>query len=395
MSGPIVPFLPGHQVVLLENGAEFFPALIAAIDQARFEFWLETYIFDADEAGTAVIAALVRAAQRGVAVRVLVDGFGSFEFIRDHAERLRAAGVAVQVYRPVAGRGGLLRPTRMRRLHRKLACCDGVVAFVGGINIVSDFRRQPEANPRFPRWDYALQLEGPVAAEVRATMARLWRLVAWATRRGRVAVPREAPLFSGRAGPFRAALVLRDSFRHRREIEASYLRALAGAKEEVWIVCAYFFPGRRFRHALEACARRGVRVRLVLQGLSDHPILHYATRSLYPWLLENGIELFEYTRAMMHAKVAVVDRRFVTVGSSNIDPFSLFLAREANAWVDDRALATELVQRIERQVAEGGEPLTCERVRRLPWHRRVMSWVVLFAVRVAIGWAGIRHEMEG
>ncbi|HCO77451.1 MAG TPA: cardiolipin synthase ClsB, partial [Rhodocyclaceae bacterium] len=174
----IAPFRSGHQVTLLENGAAFFPALIAAIDRAQVEFWLETYIFEVDEVGSAVIAALVRAAQRGVMVRLLVDGFGSLEFVRDHAERLRAAGVAVQVYRPLASGGRWWRPNRMRRLHRKLACRDGVEAFVGGINIVSDFRRQPEPNPRYPRWDFAVRLEGPVAAEVRAAMARLWRLVA-------------------------------------------------------------------------------------------------------------------------------------------------------------------------------------------------------------------------
>lgn len=385
-------FVPGHRVTLLENGADFFPALIAAIDEAREEFWLETYIFDADEVGRAVMAALVRAAQRGVAVRLLVDGFGSLAFVRDHAERLRAAGVQVQVYRPVTSERWW-RPRRLQRLHRKLACADGAVAFVGGINILSDFRRQPNPRPRHPRWDYAVQFEGPVAREVRAAMARLWRLVAWANRRGRVAVP-ALGRGAGWRGRHRLALVLRDALRYRHEIEASYLRALRAAQEEVWIVCAYFFPGRRFRRALQACARRGIRVRLVLQGLSDHPVLHYATRSLYPWLLAQGIELYEYTRAMMHAKVAVFDRRYLTVGSSNIDPFSLFLAREANVWVDDRDLACDLAHRIETAVAEGAQALSPAAVARLPWYERLLSWVVLAGVRLAIGWAGIRGEME-
>jgi len=387
----IAPFRPGHAVTLLENGAQFFPALIAAIDGAQREFWLETYIFETDEVGQAVMAALIRAAQRGVTVRLLVDGFGSLAFMRDQVERLQAGGVQVLVYRPIK-RQGWWR-LRLRRLHRKLACADGVVAFVGGINILSDFRHQPSRNPTHPRWDFAVRLEGPVANDVRATMARLWRLVAWATRRGRLAVPHSVPPTSWR-GPHRVALVVRDSWRHRHDIEESYLRALAVAKREVWIVCAYFFPGRRFRRALQQCAQRGVRVRLVLQGLSDHPVLHYATRSLYPWLLAQGIELYEYTRAMMHAKVAVIDNRYLTVGSSNIDPFSLFLAREANAWVDDRELAAHLRQRIVEEVAEGGQALTTETLQQLPWYRRLASWVVLAGVRLAVGWAGIRGEME-
>jgi len=387
----IAPFRPGHAVTLLENGDQFFPALIAAIDGAQREFWLETYIFETDEVGQAVMAALIRAAQRGVTVRLLVDGFGSLAFVRDQVERLQAGGVQVLVYRPIE-RQGWWR-LRLRRLHRKLACADGVVAFVGGINILSDFRRQPSRNPTHPRWDFAVRLEGPVANDVRATMARLWRLVAWATRRGRLAVPLSVPPTNWR-GPHRVALVVRDSWRHRHDIEESYLRALAVAKREVWIVCAYFFPGRRFRRALQQCAQRGVRVRLVLQGLSDHPVLHYATRSLYPWLLAQGIELYEYTRAMMHAKVAVIDNRYLTVGSSNIDPFSLFLAREANAWVDDRELAAHLRQRIVEEVAEGGQALTTETLQQLPWYRRLASWVVLAGVRLAVGWAGIRGEME-
>ncbi len=389
----ILPFRPGHHLRLLENGEEFFPALLAEIDAAQHEFWLETYIFDADEVGHAVMDALVRAATRGVAVRLLVDGFASLAFLRDHAERLQVAGVQVLAYRPVRETAWFRRPAHWRRLHRKLACRDGVVAFVGGINIVSDYRRQPVRDPKYPRWDFAMRVEGPIAAEVRTAMARLWRLVWWAQRRGRLTVPRVPPRFGLPHGPHRAALTLRDSWRHRRDIEEAYLKALASAQKEVWIVSAYFFPGRRLRRALEACARRGVQVRLVLQGLSDHPLLHYATRSLYPWLLRSGVELYEYHRAMMHAKAAVFDRRVSTVGSTNLDPFSLFLAREANVWTDDAAIAAELAARLERGVREGGRQLRLQEMQRLPWYERLASWVVLTGVRLAAGWVGVWQEL--
>ena len=134
-------FLPGNRLELLENGAEFFPALLQAIDEAREEVQLETYIFECDEIGEAVLAALVRAVARGVRTRLLVDGFGSRDFVLQRMHGVAAAGVEVEVYRPLRGPWFIPRRHRLRRLHRKLVCCDGRVAFVGGINILSDFTR--------------------------------------------------------------------------------------------------------------------------------------------------------------------------------------------------------------------------------------------------------------
>ena len=142
-------------------------------------------------------------------------------------------------------------------------------------------------------------------------------------------------------GSQKAAFVVRDNVRHRRDIEDAYLRQLAEARVEVLIACAYFFPGRHFRRALRAAAARGVRIRLLLQGKIEYPFLHYASRGLYGALLDSGIEIHEYNASLLHAKVAVFDRRVSCVGSSNIDPFSLLLAREANVFVDDVANEVE------------------------------------------------------
>jgi len=393
-------FLPGNRLELLENGAEFFPALLQAIDAAREEVRLETYIFECDEIGEAVLAALVRAVARGVRTHLLVDGFGSRDFVLQRMHGVAAAGVEVEVYRPLRGPWFIPRRHRLRRLHRKLVCCDGRVAFVGGINILSDFTRLPGRRthqPRQPRWDYAVRIEGPLVRSVQQAMRRLWRLVYWTNVKRR---PPPEPRLAGPGriepvGPHRAALVLRDNWRHRHDIEHAYLQMLARAREEVWIACAYFFPGKRFRRALAACTARGVRVRLVLQGLTDHPILSQATRALYPWLLRHGIELWEYHATEMHAKVAVFDGRYSTVGSSNIDPFSLFMAREANVWVDDPGFSTDLRARIERHVAQGAVRLDEEGFARLPRWRKALSWVVLGWVRLIIGWAGYTRDMEG
>ncbi|THF61239.1 cardiolipin synthase ClsB [Pseudothauera rhizosphaerae] len=377
-------FIAGNALTLLETGQAYFPALIDAVDGARQEIFLETYIFEPDEVGRQVAAALGRAARRGVRVRVLVDGFGGRSFVRELMSALEADGVQVLIYRREV-RALSLRRYRLRRLHRKLVVVDGRVAFVGGINIVDDF---DAGAPHHPRFDYALRVEGPLLAHMLASVHRLWRLVSWANFRRRLHEPLLAPAQAAPSGRLRAAFVIRDNIRHRRDIENAYLAAIGHAREQVVIACAYFFPGRRFRRALIEATRRGVRVTLLLQGLADHPVLASASRALYPYFLEHGIRLFEYHRSYLHAKVAVVDDRWATVGSSNIDPFSLLLAREANVVVVDAAFAAELRGSLARAMGEGAREL-----RHGDWHRqrplrRWGSWLAYQFVRLVIGVAG-------
>ena len=262
-----IHWLPGNALTLLENGAEFFPALQAAIDTACHEVYLETYIFADDVTGRAIAAALARAAARGVTVRLLVDGFGGREFVERLRDDLIARGVHVLIYRrdisPFA-----IRRRRLRRLHRKLAVIDGRVAFVGGINILSDLS---EPNMAAPRHDYAVRVEGPLLAPIHATVRHLWELVAWASFRHRHRLPAGPAPCCGTRGDVEAAFLIRDNLRHRRDIEDAYLLGIAAARREIVLANAYFLPGRRFRQALLDAARRGVRITLLIQGLADHP----------------------------------------------------------------------------------------------------------------------------
>ncbi len=377
-------FLAGNAVALLENGEQYFPALEAAIDAAAHEIFLQSYIFDDDRTGRRIAAALTRAAARGVAVRVMVDGFGGRSFVAGLLPPLREAGVQVLIYRREL-RPLSLRRHRLRRLHRKVVVVDGRVAFVGGINIVDDFDAGMLPHPRY---DYAVQVEGPLLEPIVASAQRLWRLVAWASFQHRDSQPLLAPPRTAPAGDIRAAYVVRDNLRYRHAIENAYLDAIAGARDEIVIANAYFFPGRRFRQALVDAAERGVRVTLLLQGLSDHPLQAYATRALYPMFLVRGIRLFEYHRSHLHAKVAVVDRQWSTVGSSNIDAFSLLLAREANVVVDDAAFAARLRASLESAICAGARELKASDWQRLPLLRRGLSWLAYQIVRLAIGIAG-------
>lgn len=377
-------FVAGNAVGLLENGEQYFPALEAAIEGAAAEIFLQSYIFRDDRTGRRIAAALERAAARGVVVRVMVDGFGGRDFVARLLPRLRAAGVQVLVYRREL-RMLSLRRHRLRRLHRKLVVVDGRRAFVGGINIVDDYDAGVLAHPRH---DYAVVVEGPLLAPILDSAQRLWRLVAWASFRRRDSQPALAPPLTAPAGALRAAFIVRDNLRHRHAIEDAYLDAIARARDEIVIANAYFFPGRRFRQALVDAAGRGVKVTLLLQGLSDHPLQAYATRALYPMFLARGIRLFEYHRSHLHAKVAVIDRQWSTVGSSNIDAFSLLLAREANVVIDDAGFADGLRASLEQAICAGARELRVTDWQRLPLVRRGLSWLAYQLVRLAIGVAG-------
>jgi cardiolipin synthase len=373
-------WIGGNAMTLLESGQAYFPALEAAIDRACREVLLQAYIFATDTTGRRIAAALMRAAARGVVVRVLVDGFGSRAFVRESMAGMVAAGVEVLVFR----RGLRLLPIwhRLRRMHCKVAVIDGRVAFVGGINIVDDF---DAGAPAHPRQDYAVRIEGALLGPILAASWRLWRLVSWVSLRRRVRGSSWAKAPARAAGGMRAIFLVRDNLRHRNDIENAYLDAIARARDEIVLANAYFFPGRRFRHALLAAAERGVKVTLLLQGVADHPWMQYATRALYPIFLERGIRLFEYRRSLLHAKVAVIDHHWATVGSSNIDPFSLLLAREANVAVDDAGFAAELENSLRTAMQEGARELRREDWQRLSRLRRLLCWLAYQTVRLATG----------
>jgi cardiolipin synthase len=374
--------VPGNHVRLLHGGADFFPALIAAIDAAHTEVYLETYIFNADPTAEAARDALQRAAQRGVRVRLLIDGVGARELPAAWLDALKAAGVSVLAYRPLV-KGWRANPHSLRRLHRKLAVIDARIAFIGGMNLIDDF--EPI---RFdaPRLDFSVEVQGPLLAYIYRSVRHLWQLVALTqlqTGERKAVIEPAWPT----DGHVRAAFVVRDNFAHRRDIERVYLAALVRARDEILIANAYFLPGHRFRKLLKKAAARGVRVRLLVQGHTDHPFFQAAARALYRDLLAAGVEIHEYQASELHAKVAVVDGHWATVGSSNIDPFSLLLAREANVVVDDAAFARDLQQRLQQAIGQSATLAPADWQRRA-WPRRMLSWLAYSSVRLIVGLSG-------
>jgi len=390
-------FLPGNRLDLLETGSEYFPALLAAIEQAGVEIRLETYIFENDITGHQIARALTRAAQRGVAVHVMVDGFGARGFMQHLGGDLLADGVEVLVYGPDVS-PFTLRRHRLRRLHRKLVAIDARIAFVGGINIIDDMHT-PRHIP--PRHDYAVRIEGPMLAPIHASMRHLWQLVRWTSLPRRYKSAAWRSVTSIPCGEVAAAFLTRDNLRHRRDIEDGYLEAVLGAHREILLANAYFLPGRRFRHALIAAARRGVKVTILLQGQVEYMLLHYATHALYGALLSAGVHIHEYHKSFLHAKVAVIDGTWATVGSSNIDPFSLLLAREANVVVKNAAFAGNLLASMRRALESGAQEVRREDWTKYSLPARIASWLAYSVVRLMVGVAGYaqkgdpRHRKAG
>lgn len=376
----------GNQLTLLQNGAEYFPQLCADIDVARHSIHLETYIFAADQAGRSVADALRRAAARGVEVCLLLDGFGAAELSRQWLDELRADGVQVLWFRRDISPFTLQRSRmrRLRRLHRKMAVVDSAVAFVGGINILDDV--PSGADHDAPRLDYAVRMQGDMAGEVRAAMEHMWNLVTWAMLRRRV---KKVRYFRPRESLSPALrLLLRDNFRHRRDIEHAYHMAMAHAQHEIIIANAYFLPGRIFRRALVHAAQRGVRVVLLLQGRVEYRLQHYATRALYEQLLAAGIEIYEYQASYMHAKVAVVDGLWTTVGSSNIDPLSLLLAREANLAVQDERFAQQLRRSLLDAIEQDGLRIELNDSWQTGWGPRLLAKASHAVIRIVMAVLG-------
>lgn len=319
----------GNRIQLLENGDNYYPALFDAIDHAKQRVILETFIWFEDDVGRQLQQVLLRAAQRGISIEVLLDGYGSPDLSEPFVSALTSAGVIFRYYDPGPRLFGM-RTNLFRRMHRKIVVIDDRVAFVGGINYSAEHMSDygPEA-----KQDYAVRVEGPVVADIlkfvldnlpgQSAVRRWWR-------RHHRAIENHRP------GEAQALFVWRDNDDHRDDIERHYLKMLANARREVIIANAYFFPGYRLLHAMRSAARRGVSVKLIVQGEPDMPIVKVGAELLYNYLLKGGVQVYEYRRRPLHGKVALMDDHWATIGSSNLDPLSLSLNLEANLIIHDR-----------------------------------------------------------
>lgn len=374
----------GNALTLLENGEAFYPAVFEAIRQARREVLLETFIWFDDKVGRELRAVLIAAARRGVQVDVTIDGYGSPDLSDEFVAGLAEAGVRLHVFDPCLRVMGV-RLQVLRRMHRKIVVIDGERAFVGGINYSADHLTDfgPEA-----KQDYAVEVRGPVVEDIHRFAHQAlqqparWRPRWWPRRRAPAAQGELAEV-----GSAEALFVVRDNDEHPQDIERHYRAALRTAQREVIIANAYFFPGYRLLRELRRAAKRGVRVSLILQGEPDMAIVTLAARLLYPPLLKAGVEVYEYCERPLHGKVALVDDRWATVGSSNLDPLSLALNLEANLVIRDTAFNATLRGRLDELRQRRCQRIVSDPVGERTWWRPLVSGLVYHLVRHFPGWA--------
>jgi cardiolipin synthase len=340
----------GNRCDLLRDGVEAFPEMLRAIEGARSYIRLETYMFLDDAVGQLFARALIEAVNRGVEVTVLYDALGSWGVSAAFFDLLEASGVAVRKFRPFSFTG-------FRRLisrdHRKILIVDGEVAFVGGINIAAHWAPKGVG----AGWrDDVLRIAGPAVRHLERRFGATWRHQHFRLRKARRAFLQNDPKVRGDI-----KLTVLSS---RRSIHRAYLRAIHSARERVLIAAAYFVPDRKIIQALKDAAARGVEVSLVLNRLSDHPILQFATRHYYRKLLEAGIRIYEWHQGVLHAKTAVVDGVWGTIGSFNLERMSLHFNHETNVFFADPRLGGAIERSFEMDCA------CCHPVELASWEKR-------------------------
>jgi len=353
----------GNDVRLLVDGGEAYPAMIGAIADARDTINLETYIFASDETGWRFARALARSAQRGVEVNVLLDGYGSLGCSASLLDHLTEAGVRVTWYKPLA-------PWRAgwgwwRRDHKKILVVDGAVGFVGGLNIADDYADE-ESGGRGWRDTHA-RVAGPVVAGLQESFLRTWRKSRGPRLDPSTHLPALVPV-----GAADAAILTNRIHKERRQIRKAYLYALKRAQRYVYLTSAYFVPSYRIRSRLRRACARGVDVRILLAGASDIGLVTRAARHLYTKLLKCGVRIYEWAGPMIHAKTAVVDGAWATVGSCNLDFMSMRYNLESNVVVLGDTLADPLTE-LFYQDLEGATEIRLAQWRRRSWWQRFLD----------------------
>jgi len=351
MSKPTIGIVSGYTshntVELISGGASYFNLLEKLIDRAKETIHIQIYIYEADETGERVTRALVRAAQRGVNVYLLLDGYASRRLSPDLLDTIRKSGVHFRWFEP------LFKSSRFyigRRMHHKVVVVDGFYSLVGGINISNHYNDLPN----YPAWlDWAAYVKGDVSIELHNICVRRWFKEIHPSAL-RVAIRSH----SNDAAECNIRVRINDWVRNQNQISRSYLEMFHRAQTQVTIMSSYFLPGRVFRKNLTEAAKRGVNIRIILTKVADVALAKSAERFFYPWLLRRNIEIYEYRKKILHGKMAVYDGQWVTVGSYNFNNISAYASLELNLDVQNEAFARQVDQTFDQIILRDCDPIT-------------------------------------
>lgn len=363
----------GNAVKLLQSGPEFFSELEKVINAAQHFIHVQLYILDDDETGLRIIELLKKAANRGVKIYIIVDGYGSLQLTSHTIKDIQQAGIRFKVFSPVHK---LFIFRVGRRLHHKIILVDGVVSLIGGINVAGKY----EGYRHHKAWlDFAIKLEGKINKDVLKVCEDVW-----GKRMKSVfqTVYHQFIKYTGHKDDIKVRLLQNDFARRNIEISRFYRQSIKRSEQSLVIVASYFLPGNRMRYLLRRASLRGVKIKLLLGSVSDVGLTREATNYLYPFLLRNNIEIYEWKESVMHGKLMIVDDKVTTVGSYNINTLSDYGSLELNACVNDVDFALSSKKRIEKLIDEGCVRINKEDyVKQHYWWNQVINWISYQIVR--------------
>ncbi len=372
-----VPLIAGNRVSLLFDGPNTMRAMMDGARAATSSINLETYIFDQDQIGNEFADLLIEKQRQGVAVNIMVDAVGAIATPAAFFDRMRAAGIRVVIFNPVNPAKAKGNWDLNQRNHRKLMVVDGKVAFTGGINISSTYAnsslfrskyKKENADGKKVGWrDTHVRIEGPAVAPLQWSFVNLWVQQEGGELPKAEYFPPLAP-----AGD-KLIRVLAGNPEGDSDIYKALVVAIGEAKKSIHITSAYFVPDQQIVDTLAAAAQRGVDVRLVLPGVSDHSLIRYAGQGFYDQLLKAGVKIFELQIAVLHAKTAVIDGAWSTIGSANIDRRSFLHNYELNVVVMDPAFGRDMESAFNEDLRDSKE-VTLEQWKHRPWMDRIREW---------------------
>lgn len=363
-----------NKAALIRGGRGYFSTLHNMIDNARISIQLQVYIFEEDDTGKEVASKLIRAAHKGVKVQVLLDGYASKGLSNSFKNSMRETGIQLRFFEPIFKGGNYYFG---RRLHHKIVVCDGMVSLIGGINISDRYNDTPGS----PAWlDWAIKVEGEVSFELFKLCNQCfskktedWPILTKQDITNVLDTSLHCPIRMRR----------NDWVMGKNEISASYMEMLRNARHEIIIMSSYFIPSPFFRNNIIKALKKGVKIKLILAGISDVGIAKYAERYLYRWAVRHGIEIHEYNHNILHGKIAVADGKIVTIGSYNINDISAFASIELNLDVEDitfsRHVHQELMKIMENDCIRIS-PISI--IRSYRPSERILQWISYETVRL-------------
>lgn len=364
----------GHQAELLTSGEPFFSAVEKIIDGAKEFIHLHTYLIDEDETGVRIIDALIRAAGRGVRVYLLLDAYGTKYLSGELVNRIESSGILFRFFSPTLITRGFQLSLR---LHTKVVAVDGEVAIVGGMNFANRYHGSPEKKA----WlDYAVLIRGPECAYIINILKKLWNKT-FISRKDRSTETVHNPV--SYPENIRLKILQNNWYRNKTEISRGYRIAVSRARKRMIILASYFLPGRNERRLLRNASHRGVDITIVLAAESDAPMFKRATGFLYDFILRNNIKIYEYLPSNLHAKVAVVDGKWSTIGSYNLNHISDYASVEMNVAILDAGFTLHFEELLREIINKDCRQVTIEEYhRRMTWHSKVLGWLSYQMIRL-------------